>query len=446
MATPTGRRRTASRRWPWALREDESRPFFKRALDVGINFFDTANVYSAGASEEVIGRALKELARREEVVLATKVHGAMSAGPNGRGLSRKAIFQEIDASLRRLGTDYVDLYQIHRWDYATPIEETLEALHDVVRAGKARYIGASSMYAWQFSKALHLADRHGWTRFVSMQNHYNLLYREEEREMTPLCRDQGVGVIPWSPLARGCLARERSVGRADVAIQDRSLREVALRRLGRGGRARPRARRRGGQGARRAERADRARLAAPAERGDGADRRSDEDGAPGRRSRRALRQALRRGGEVARGAVRAACRRGFRLSARAARSERAPEARRQNSTTVRIDLPACMRSNASLIRSSGSLCVISGSMSIFLSMYQSTIFGTSVRPRAPPKAVPFQTRPVTSWKGRVAISWPAPGDADDDAHAPAAVAALERLAHQLSRCRRTRSCSRRRRR
>jgi aryl-alcohol dehydrogenase-like predicted oxidoreductase len=196
-----------ARRWPWALREDQSRPFFKRALEAGINFFDTANVYSAGASEEVTGRALKDLARREDVVLATKVHGAMSPGPNGQGLSRKAIFQEIDASLRRLGTDYVDLYQIHRWDYTTPIEETLQALDDVVRAGKARYLGASSMYAWQFSKALYLAERHGWARFVSMQNHYNLLYREEEREMTALCRDQGVGMIPWSPLARGRLAR-----------------------------------------------------------------------------------------------------------------------------------------------------------------------------------------------------------------------------------------------
>ena len=196
-----------SKRWPWALREDESRPFFKRALDAGINFFDTANVYSGGASEEITGRALKDLARREDLVLATKVHGAMSAGPNGYGLSRKAIFQEIDASLRRLGTDYIDLYQIHRWDYDTPIEETLEALHDVVKIGKARYIGASSMHAWQFSKALYLAERHGWTRFVSMQNHYNLLYREEEREMNALCQDQGVGLIPWSPLARGRLAR-----------------------------------------------------------------------------------------------------------------------------------------------------------------------------------------------------------------------------------------------
>jgi aryl-alcohol dehydrogenase-like predicted oxidoreductase len=196
-----------SRRWPWALREVDARPFFKRALELGINFFDTANVYSAGASEEVVGRAIKDFARREDIVLATKVHGAMSPGPNGHGLSRKAIFQELDASLKRLGTDYVDLYQIHRWDDETPIEETLEALDDVVRAGKVRYLGASSMFAWQFSKALYLADRHGWDRFTSMQNHYNLLYREEEREMTRLCHDRGIGMIPWSPLARGRLAR-----------------------------------------------------------------------------------------------------------------------------------------------------------------------------------------------------------------------------------------------
>jgi aryl-alcohol dehydrogenase-like predicted oxidoreductase len=194
-------------RWEWALREDESRPFFKRALELGINFFDTANVYSLGASEEITGRALRDFARREEVVLATKVWGRMRPGPNGQGLSRKAILHEIDASLKRLGTDYVDLYQIHRWDNATPIQETMEALHDVVRAGKARYLGASSMHGWQFAKAQHVAERHGWTRFVSMQNHYNLLYREEEREMAPLCRDQGVGMIPWSPLARGRLAR-----------------------------------------------------------------------------------------------------------------------------------------------------------------------------------------------------------------------------------------------
>jgi aryl-alcohol dehydrogenase-like predicted oxidoreductase len=193
---------------PWVLDEDAGRRIIKEALAAGINFFDTANVYSAGSSEEITGRALNDFAGREDVVLATKVHGRMRPGPNGAGLSRKAILAEIDASLTRLGTDYVDLYQIHRWDPATPIEETMEALHDVVKAGKARYIGASSMYAWQFAKAQHVADLHGWTRFVSMQNHYNLLYREEEREMLPLCRDQGVGVIPWSPLARGRLTRD----------------------------------------------------------------------------------------------------------------------------------------------------------------------------------------------------------------------------------------------
>lgn len=192
---------------PWTLPEEQGRPFIKRALEEGINFFDTANVYSDGTSEEILGRALKDFARREEVVVATKVHGRMRKDPNGRGLSRKAILTEIDASLRRLGMEYVDLYQIHRWDYETPIEETLEALHDVVRAGKVRYIGASSMYAWQFCKAQYLARQNGWTRFVSMQNHYNLLYREEEREMMPLCQDEGVGVIPWSPLARGRLTR-----------------------------------------------------------------------------------------------------------------------------------------------------------------------------------------------------------------------------------------------
>jgi aryl-alcohol dehydrogenase-like predicted oxidoreductase len=191
----------------WALNEEESQPFLRQALELGINFFDTANVYSAGASEEVLGRFLKANARRESVVIATKVHGVMRDEPNGRGLSRKAIFHELDQSLRRLGTDYVDLFQTHRWDHETPIEETLEALHDVVKSGKVRYIGASSMYAWQFTKALYLADLHSWTRFVSMQNHYNLLYREEEREMMPLCLSEGVGVIPWSPLARGRLAR-----------------------------------------------------------------------------------------------------------------------------------------------------------------------------------------------------------------------------------------------
>jgi aryl-alcohol dehydrogenase-like predicted oxidoreductase len=192
----------------WSLDEEASRPFFRRAVEAGINFFDTANVYSAGSSEEITGRALADFANRDEIVLATKVHGQMRKGPNGGGLSRKAIFAAIDASLTRLGTDYVDLYQIHRWDRTVPIEETLEALHDVVKAGKARYIGASSMWAWQFSQALHLADSHGWTRFVTMQDHYNLVYREEEREMLPLCLDEGIGVIPWSPLARGRLTRD----------------------------------------------------------------------------------------------------------------------------------------------------------------------------------------------------------------------------------------------
>ncbi|MGN6507587.1 MAG: aldo/keto reductase [Tepidisphaeraceae bacterium] len=191
----------------WTLPEAQSRPFIQRAIEAGINFFDTANVYSDGTSEEIVGRALKDFARRDDIVLATKVHGRMRSEPNGGGLSRKAILTEIDHSLRRLGTDYVDLYQIHRWDAQTPIEETLEALHDVVKAGKARYIGASSMYSWQVAQALYLADLHGWTRFVSMQNHYNLLYREEEREMIPLCVDQGIGLIPWSPMARGKLTR-----------------------------------------------------------------------------------------------------------------------------------------------------------------------------------------------------------------------------------------------
>jgi 1-deoxyxylulose-5-phosphate synthase len=195
---------------PWSLDEEKSRPFFQRALELGINFFDTANTYSDGTSEEIVGRALGDFARREEIVLATKVFYPMREGPNARGLSRKSIMIEIDASLRRLGTDYVDLYQIHRWDKHTPIEETLSALHDVVKAGKARYIGASSMYAWQFSKAQYLARQNGWTPFVSMQNHYNLLYREEEREMLPLCEAEGVGVVPWSPLARGRLTRDWS--------------------------------------------------------------------------------------------------------------------------------------------------------------------------------------------------------------------------------------------
>lgn len=194
---------------PWTLSEEESRPFIRQAIELGINFFDTANMYSGGTSEEFLGRALRDYARRDEVVVATKVYYPIRKNvPNAAGLSRKAIMQGIDASLTRLGMDYVDLYQIHRWDYATPIEETLEALHDVVKAGKARYIGASSMHAWQFCKALYLAEQHGWTRFVTMQNHYNLMYREEEREMLPLCGAEGIGVIPWSPLARGRLTRD----------------------------------------------------------------------------------------------------------------------------------------------------------------------------------------------------------------------------------------------
>ncbi|HET7883670.1 MAG TPA: aldo/keto reductase [Acetobacteraceae bacterium] len=209
----------------WSLDEETSRPFIRRALEAGINFFDTANRYSLGSSEEILGRAIKDFARRDDVVIATKVYGRMRSGPNGAGLSRKAIMGELEASLRRLGTDYVDLYQIHRWDYATPIEETLEALHDVVKAGKVRYIGASSMHAWQFARALAISERHGWTRFVSMQNLVNLLYREEEREMLPLCAAEGIGVIPWSPQARGRLTRDWNV------TSTRSETDDAVRRL-----------------------------------------------------------------------------------------------------------------------------------------------------------------------------------------------------------------------
>ena len=205
---------------PWVLDEADSRPFIKRALEHGINFFDTADMYSRGMSEEVVGRALKDMARREEFVLATKVFYPVSEHPNGGGLSRKHIFEAIDASLERLGTDYVDLYQIHRLDPYTPIEETLEALHDVVKAGKARYLGASSMFAWQFAKLLYTQRLHGWTRFVSMQNHYNLIYREEEREMLPLCREEGIGVIPWSPLARGFLAGNRKRGQKEATRRE----------------------------------------------------------------------------------------------------------------------------------------------------------------------------------------------------------------------------------
>lgn len=195
----------------WVLDEQKSRPFFKRALELGINFFDTANMYSNGLSEEVLGRAMRDFARRDEVVIATKVYFPMEDHPNSGGLSRKHIFHAIDDSLQRLGMDYVDLYQIHRWDYETPIEETMEALHDLVKMGKVRYLGASSMYAWQFAKAQYTAERYGWSKFISMQNHYNLIFREEERETIPLCLDMGVGVIPWSPLARGFLAGNRTV-------------------------------------------------------------------------------------------------------------------------------------------------------------------------------------------------------------------------------------------
>ena len=203
-------------RWPWALNEEQSRPFIKKALELGFNFFDTADIYSYGVSEEVVGKALNDFAKRDEIVLATKVFNPMGSGPNDKGLSRKHIMSAIDASLQRLGTDYVDLYQIHRWDYDTPIEETMEALHDVVKAGKARYIGASSMYSWQFAQAQYIADLNGWTRFVSMQPHYNLIYREEEREMIPFCVDQKIAVIPWSPLARGVLTRKPNKERNDT--------------------------------------------------------------------------------------------------------------------------------------------------------------------------------------------------------------------------------------
>jgi aryl-alcohol dehydrogenase-like predicted oxidoreductase len=212
---------------PWVLDEEQSQPFFRQAIELGINFFDSANVYGAGTSEEVLGRAIKRYARRDEVVIATKVFNRMRPDANGRGLSRKAIFTEIDLSLKRLGMDYIDLYQIHRLDLETPIEETMEALHDVVKAGKALYIGASSMLAWQFAKSLYVADRHGWTRFISMQNHMNLLYREEEREMMGLCAEEGIGMNPWSPLARGRLTRPLSTdavtSRAATDLYGKSL-------------------------------------------------------------------------------------------------------------------------------------------------------------------------------------------------------------------------------
>lgn len=206
----------------WVLDEEQSRPFLQRALELGITFFDTANMYSLGVSEEVLGRALRDFARRDEVVIATKVYFPMGDKPNQSGLSRKHICEQVDASLRRLGTDYIDLYQIHRFDDSTPIEETLETLDSLVRAGKVRYLGASSMYAWQFATMLHTADKHGWQRFISMQNHYNLIYREEEREMLPLCRAEGIGVIPWSPLARGMLAKRRERGSTGDTLRGRT--------------------------------------------------------------------------------------------------------------------------------------------------------------------------------------------------------------------------------
>ncbi len=262
----------------WVKDEDFARQTIRAALEAGVNTFDTANVYSGGSSEEFTGRALREHAVREDYVLATKVHGRMRPGPNGAGLSRKAILQEIDASLTRLGTDYVDLYQIHRWDPETPIEETMEALHDVVRAGKARYIGASSMYAWQFAKAQHAAERHGWTRFVSMQDHYNLIYREEEREMIPLCLDQGVGVHPLEPARPG--PSDAAVGHGDGAHRVRRVRPQALRRR------RPHDRRHGDRGCRSPRRSAStgcARMAARAARGHLTHRRDHGAGAPDRR-------------------------------------------------------------------------------------------------------------------------------------------------------------------
>ncbi len=210
-----------SKEWrPWVLTEEEGRPFIKRAIELGINFFDTADMYSLGKSEEILGKAIKDFTKRGDVVIATKVFHRMGPGPNDQGLSRKHIMDAIDNSLRRLGTDYVDLYQIHRWDYNTPIEETMKALHDVVKSGKARYIGASSMFGYQFAKALHVADMNGWTRFISMQNHYNLIYREEEREMIPLCREEGIGIVPWSPLARGFLTGSRKRGSQDATTRE----------------------------------------------------------------------------------------------------------------------------------------------------------------------------------------------------------------------------------
>ncbi len=276
---------------PWTLDEEKSRPLIRKALDLGINFFDTANVYSDGTSEEIVGRALKEFVKRDDIVLATKVNGRMRPGANGAGLSRKAIFAEIDNSLKRLGTDHVDLYQIHRGDPTVPIEETMEALHDVVKAGKARYIGASNMYAWQFAKAIYTSRINGWTEFVSMQDHINLINREEEREMLPFCRDQGIAVMPWSPLARGRLTR--GVEREQRAARDRRVRQDALQRFS-GLRPRgDRGRRQDCGGARRAAGAGRDGLAAAEEGRDVADHRCVQGRASDRCRRSIVAQARR---------------------------------------------------------------------------------------------------------------------------------------------------------
>jgi aryl-alcohol dehydrogenase-like predicted oxidoreductase len=296
---------------PWTLPEAGSRPLIKQAVELGINFFDTSNSYSDGTSEEIVGRALREFAQRDEIVVATKCFFPLSKGPNRGGLSRKAIMQAIDASLTRLGMDYVDLYQIHRWDYATPIEETLEALHDVVKAGKARYIGASSMYAWQFAKALFLADRHGWTRFVTMQNHYNLLNREEEREMLPLCLDQRVGGAAVEPA--GSRPPDARLGRAEQAHRDGRGRQDALRRQRAG---RPQGGGHGGTGReapRHAAGADRPCLGAEQAGGDFSDNRRLEAAPPDRRGGRASSEARTGRDRRTRSAVRAARHRRFQV-------------------------------------------------------------------------------------------------------------------------------------
>ena len=287
----------------WALGEEEAEPFFRQAVELGITFWDTANVYSFGSSEEIVGRAIKKFSRREDIVLATKLHFKMHDGPGGSGLSRKAIMEQIDASLTRLGTDYVDLYQIHRFDPETPVEETMEALHDVVKAGKARYLGASSMWAWQFAKMQHAADLHGWTRFVSMQDQYNLMQREEEREMFGLLADQGVGSIPFSPLGQG--SADPALGRAHPALRHRPGRSTFRHRQ------RPAHRRRrpaGRRGPRHPDGPRRAGLGAAEPGGHRADRRRHQAAPPGRRRRRARRPAHRRGSSHPRGAATATAR------------------------------------------------------------------------------------------------------------------------------------------